>query len=117
MIPQVGFYLMAILPALTATAQSMMTALFFVAFSEIFGNFVVPKIRGEAMRLHPAYLLGTTLLLGFAFGIVGVLIAAAVAGTIKVYVEEFYLARRSGTDQVRDRVADLLGPRTEAERG
>lgn len=116
MIPQVGFYLMAIPPVFVAAAQStttaLWTALFYVAFSEIFGNFVVPRIRGETMRLHPAYLLAVTLLMAFAFGLIGVLIAAPVAGIVKAYVEEFYMADQADDPRIPERVARMLTPTT-----
>lgn len=112
LIPQIGFYLMAIPPVVVSLSLGFRTALwvalFFWAFDTLLGNFVAPRIRGTAMDLHPAYLLAVTLLMAFAFGPVGVLIAAPVAGVASAYLDEFYLAGRSGDERLGERVESML---------
>jgi len=97
-IPRVGFYFMTLPPVLVAFSVSPVTALwtllFYVVFSEILGNFVAPKIYAETMELNPVFVLFMTLAMGYAFGLVGVLIAAPVAGFLKAYYDEFYMARQ-----------------------
>lgn len=119
-IPQVGFYIMAVPPVLIAAADSPRTALwtglFFIVFNETLGNFVAPWVRGETMRLHPAYLLATTLLMAFAFGMIGVLIAAPVAAIVKAYLEEFYLLGRADP-RTEERVGRMLGSGIDAREG
>jgi len=98
MIPRVGVYLMTIPPALLALSIDFQTALWVVLYfwglSEFLGNFVAPRIYGQAMNLHPVYLLLATLALAYAFGIVGVLVAPPAAGFLKAYFDEFYLAKQ-----------------------
>ena len=112
LIPRVGFYLMTIPPVVVAAAISfeaaLWTALFFIVMDEFLGNFVAPRIYGETMELHAAYILGMTVLLGLAFGLVGVLIAAPLAGIIKAYFDEFYLADRPEDDRSAARVEAML---------
>jgi putative permease len=97
LVPQVGFYLMSIPPVLMAFAVDPMTALwvavFFWALSTVLGNFVAPHVQGERMQLHPAYILGMTVAMGYAFGLLGVLIAGPVAGFVKVFFDAFWLER------------------------
>lgn len=112
LIPRIGFYLMTIPPVMVAAAESfqtaLWTALFFTVLDNLLGNFVVPRIQGETMELHPAYILAVTVLMALAFGVIGVLIAAPVAGTIKAHVDEFYLKDRPEDPTTRAQVDAML---------
>jgi putative permease len=112
LIPQVGFYIMSIPPVLMALTVDPMTALwtllFFLALSEFLGKFVAPRVQGEIMEMHAAYLLFMTLALGLAFGLLGVLIAVPVAGFLKVYYEEFYLRSQPEDPQLDERVEEMM---------
>jgi predicted PurR-regulated permease PerM len=112
LIPRLGFYLMAIPPVVVALSVDPLTALwvglFYVVLSEILGNFVAPRVQAETMDLHPAYLLLMTLAMAVAFGVVGVLVASPVAGFLKVYFDEFYLARQPEDARMEERVEAMM---------
>lgn len=112
LVPQIGFYLMSIPPVMMAFAVDPMTAvwvgLFFWSLSTFLGNFVAPHIQGERMDLHPAYLLAATVAFGYAFGVLGVLIAAPVAGFFKAFLDAFYLERQPEDPLVEARVDAIL---------
>jgi putative permease len=95
LVPQVGFYVMSVPPVLMAFAIepriALWTALFFWGLSTFLGSFVAPYVQGERMKLHPAYLLGMTVAMGYAFGVLGVLVAAPVAGFLKAFFDAFWL--------------------------
>jgi len=97
LVPRLGFYLMIVPPTLVALTidprMALSVALFYWAISEILGNFVAPRIQGSTMDMHPVFLLFITLAMVAAFGVLGAIIASPVAGFIKAYYEEFYLAR------------------------
>jgi putative permease len=97
-IPRVGFYLMTFPPVLVAFSVDPMTALwtlvFYVAASEFLGNFVAPRIYAQSMQMNAVFILFMTLAMGYAFGVIGVLIATPVAGFLKSYYDEFFLKRR-----------------------
>ncbi len=99
MIPKLGFYLMAIPPTLVALSIHPMTALwvliFYIAFDEISGDFLLPKIRASAMNLHPVSTLFVMLAMASAFGLLGALIATPLTAFIKAYYETFILAETS----------------------
>jgi putative permease len=111
-VPRVGFYFMTLPPVLVAFSVDPVTALwtllFYLVFSEILGNFVAPKIYAETMELNPVFVLFMTLAMGYAFGIVGVLIAAPVAGMLKAYYDEFYLARQPDDLHLERRVDAMM---------
>jgi putative permease len=111
-IPRVGFYLMTIPPVLVAFTVDPLTALytliFYVVFSEFLGNFVAPYIYAETMYLNPVLVLFMTVAMGYAFGVIGVLIAAPVAGFLKAYYDEFYLARRPEDPDMERRVRAMM---------
>jgi putative permease len=116
LIPRLGFYIMAIPPVLTALAvdpaYALYLALFYWALSEFLGNFVAPRVQGEMMDLHPAYVLFMTLAMAYAFGLIGVLIAPPVAGFLKAFYDEFYLARQPDDPEMEERVEAMLARRT-----
>jgi putative permease len=112
LIPRLGFYLMSVPPVLVAFTVSPTTALwtllFFWALSEFLGNFVAPRVQGEIMEMHAAFLLFMALAMGLAFGLLGVLISAPVAGFLKVFYEEFYLARQPEDPELDEHVEEMV---------
>ena len=99
LIPKLGFYLMAIPPTLMALSIHPITAVwvlvFYIAFDEISGDFLLPKIRASAMNLHPVSTLFVMLAMASAFGVLGALIATPLTAFIKAYYETFILAETS----------------------
>lgn len=111
-IPEIGFYLRAIPPVTVALSIDLVTALwvglFYLVMDELLGNIVAPRIRAETMHLHPVFLLFMTLAMAFAFGVIGVLIASPVAGFLKAYFDEFYLARQPGDPELDRHVEAMM---------
>jgi putative permease len=111
-IPRVGFYIMAVPPAIVAFGVSPVTAvwtlLYFLIFSEILGNFIAPRIFAETMRLDAVFVLFMMLAMGYAFGVIGVLIAAPIAGIVKAYYDEFYLAQQPEEPRMDEKVQFML---------
>lgn len=111
-IPRVGFYMMTLPPVLVAFSVSPMAAVwtlvFYVVFSEFLGNFVAPRIYAETMDLNPVYVLFMTIALGYAFGVIGVLISAPVAGMLKAYYDAFYLEQQPEDPQLEERVDAMM---------
>jgi putative permease len=120
LVPRLGFYLMIIPPTLVALSIDPMMALwvglFYWGISEILGNLVAPRIQASAMNLHPVFLLFVTLAMVAAFGVLGAIIASPVAGFIKAYYEEFYLARVPREPHLRERVDAILARSVSSER-
>ncbi len=96
-VPRIGNYLMAIPPVLVSLTVGPMTAvyvaLFYFAMGEIMGAFVVPRIGGAAMSVHPLLLLFAALAFALAFGLLGALVATPAAAFAAAYYREFYLKR------------------------
>jgi putative permease len=112
LIERLGFYLMAIPPVVVAFVVDPVNAvwvlLFYWALSEFLGNFVAPKIRARTMKLNAVYILVMTLALAYAFGFLGVLIAAPVAGFLKAYFDEFYLRRQPADPHAGERIEAMM---------
>lgn len=120
-VPQVGFYLAAIPPVLMILSEDPMLALwtfvYYAVFSEILGRFVAPWIYAESMELNPVYVLFMIVAIGYAFGIVGVLMATPVAGFMKAHFDEFYLARQPEVEELEDRIDAMMKRKTGWEGG
>jgi len=112
LVPRLGFYLMIVPPTLVALSieprMALYVALFYWGLSEILGNFVAPRIQASTMNLHAVFLLFITLAMVAAFGVLGAIIASPVAGFIKAYYEEFYLARIPREPRLPERVEGML---------
>jgi predicted PurR-regulated permease PerM len=97
-IPRIGGYVMALPPVIVALTVSPMTAvwtaLFYLGLTELLGDAVAPRIRGETMRMHPALLIFFTLAFTLAFGILGALVATPAAAFFSAFYSEFYITRR-----------------------
>jgi predicted PurR-regulated permease PerM len=62
---------------------------FFVALQAVEGNILQPKIVGKGAGLHPLLVL-LALVVGFQFGLGGMIIAVPAAGVARVLGREFY---------------------------
>ncbi len=99
MVPRLGFYIMAVPPIIIALSIDPTTALwvlvFYLLLDEIMADFVMPRIRAHAMKLHPVVSLFAMLTMASAFGFAGALVATPFIGFVQVFYQEFYLARIS----------------------
>lgn len=114
-IPRVGFYLMTLPPVVVAFTvdplAALWTLLFYVAFSEILGNFIAPLIYEGTMQINAVLILIMMLAMGYAFGLVGVFISAPVAGFLKAYYDEFYLRHQPEDPDLDQRVKMMMEQR------
>lgn len=121
LVPRLGFYIMLIPPVLVALAvdprMALWVALYYWGMSEFLGNFVAPRIQAATMTLHPVYLLFVTLALVSAFGLFGAIVGTPVAGFIRAFYDEFYLARLPKDAQREERVEAMLGRESWGETG
>lgn len=112
LIPKIGPYLMALPPVLVALSVDPLTALwvalFYLALNEFMGDVVMPRVRASTMNLHPVSTLFAMLAMGSAFGLPGALVATPLAGFVKAYYEEFYLARQHEDPHADARVEAML---------
>ena len=60
-----------------------------ILVQQIDSNYIYPKIVGEATGLHPLFVLLSVSILGYLFGIVGMLLAVPVAGIAAVLVRRW----------------------------
>jgi predicted PurR-regulated permease PerM len=103
---------MVIPPILVSLTIGPMTAVwvtaFFLLLDEILGDFIMPKIRSNTMKIHPVTSLFLLLIMGSAYGFKGVLIATPMAAIIKAFYEEFYLSRFKHDDKMEERVHKII---------
>ncbi len=126
LVPVLGAYLMAIPPLLVALSIRPLLALwvllFYLIFNPLKDHIAFPLVRRTTMQLNPVFLLFVTVAAAEAFGLIGALISAPLAGFIKAYYEEFYLGARQ-QDEVSQRVEEMVrldqksaNPRTVTDR-
>lgn len=115
LIPKLGFYIMAVPPTLVALSIHPLTALwvlvFYIAFDEVSGDFIMPRIRASTMNLHPVSTLFVLLAMASAFGVEGALIATPLTAFIKAYYETFILAETS-KGKIDEKVEKVLNSKT-----
>ena len=112
MIPRIGFFIMSIPPTLVALSISPMKALwvfvFFLAMDEIVDDFIMPRLRSYSMGLHPVVILFLLLIMGSAFGFIGILLSTPVAAFAKSFYEEFYLTRFTNDERMEKRIDSII---------
>jgi len=112
MIPKIGFYFMSIPPTLVALSISPMTALwvfvFFLVLDELLGDFIMPRLRSSSMSLHPVTIIFFLLVMGAAFGFMGILISTPMAAFVKSFYEEFYLNRLKPDHKMEERIEAII---------
>jgi predicted PurR-regulated permease PerM len=62
------------------------------------GNVIMPIVQRQAVQLPPVITLTSMIMLGGAFGLLGLFVAAPLVAMILVLIEEWYLKRYLGTD-------------------
>ena len=94
-IPNLGPFISAIPPALLALTQSPLSSLyvlvFYIALQNIEGNFVTPMVMRTAIKLPPALLITSQLVLALMFGFFGLMLAAPLVAVGLVLVKLLYL--------------------------
>jgi putative permease len=112
LIPKIGFFIMAIPPILVALSVSPPTAfwvlVFYLALDEILGDFVMPRLRSNAMKIHAVSGIFLLLALGSAFGLIGALLSTPLAAIIKAYYEEFYLSNLKEDKKMEQRIDEVI---------
>jgi len=69
---------------LTPLAYAAVVALFFVIVQQIENNFLVPRIIGDTLDLHPVLIMVGAIMGATLGGIIGVLLAAPIMATLKL---------------------------------
>lgn len=95
-IPNIGATLATILPGLVALTQSVTTAIIVVAaimvYQQVESNFIAPRVLGGKLKVPPVATLIAILAGAKLLGIVGVVLAVPIAGTLPV-LERIWITR------------------------
>lgn len=104
-IPNLGPILAGIPPLLLALNQSVWLAAgvlaYFTAVQMLEGYLVTPMVQHRVIRLPPAAILSIQLLMAYAFGMLGVAVAAPLLAALMVVVEMLYIQDLLGDRHVR----------------
>jgi Predicted permease len=87
LIPYIGPYI-GVLPVVLIVApenwvKALFAVLYVLAVQQIDGNFIYPKIVGNAMKIHPVTIMVLMLVMGNLYGLVGMLIAVPAYSIVK----------------------------------
>lgn len=95
-IPYIGAWLGAVPAVLLALSVSpttaLLTALLFFVIQQLEGNFLTPKIQGEALKAHPIIVFLAVIVAGGIFGILGAIFAVPALAVFRVLFD-FFRAR------------------------
>ncbi|HEY9422156.1 MAG TPA: AI-2E family transporter [Thermoanaerobaculia bacterium] len=100
LIPYVGPWLGAIpAVAMALTVSPTATILTIVAFlviQQVEGNYLMPRIHGKALNLHPVLILLAVIVGGGLTGLLGVLLAVPILAVLRVFYDFFSVRLRTG---------------------
>jgi predicted PurR-regulated permease PerM len=106
LIPAVGATLGAVIAvavaAFSSIGDAITTSIFFIVYQQVENYVIVPRIMKKAIDLSPAAVIVSTLIGGSLAGFAGALIALPLAATVKVIIQEVFVADRlAATDMGR----------------
>ena len=111
-IPRIGFFIKALPPIMVALSIDGYTATWVIAFflitDEIMGDFVMPRVRSNTMKIHPVSLLFVVLAMGAAFGFIGIMLASPLTAIIKAYFEVFYVNKFDNDKLMEKRIHNMM---------
>jgi predicted PurR-regulated permease PerM len=91
-VPYLGSIVGALLPALVALTispvKALLVVMLFVILHQLEGHVLQPLVMGRRVRLHPAMVIASFLVLGELLGLVGVLLAVPAAVVLATLVDE-----------------------------
>ena len=56
--------------------------------------FIVPRVVGKSVELHPVLVLLSLSIFGSLFGILGMVVAVPVTALIKIFISRWYIKKR-----------------------
>ena len=114
-IPYIGPWLGAVPPLVVALVHSptaaLAVALVFLFIHQVEGHVVIPKLMGNAVRVHPLVVIFTLLAAGELFGLGGILISLPLLAVGREVAA--FLGERIDFESWRDQVLPLAGVRAE----
>ena len=101
LIPYIGAWLGAIPAVIVAFTVSptavILTAVVFVVIQQLEGNFLMPKIQGQSLNVHPVLVFLSVIIGGGLAGLVGVLLAVPTLAVLRVLFDFFRARLRTGS--------------------
>ncbi|CAN5273737.1 N/A [soil metagenome] len=92
-IPYLGAWLSAIPAVIVALTISpttaLLTAILFLGIQQLEGNFLTPKIQGDALHVHPVLVFLAVIAGGGLAGLVGVIVAVPLLAVLRVLFDFF----------------------------
>jgi predicted PurR-regulated permease PerM len=95
----------AVLLAATVSPAAVIAALVLYFVQQVENNFLVPKIQGDAVELHPAVVMVAIIIGGSLAGLLGAILALPVTAAFRDVVR--YLFRRLSPDEPEALAASL----------
>lgn len=97
----IGGILISILLALNSIPAAIVYVIFFVVYQQIENNFISPNIQAKRIDLSALMVLSAVTIGLYMFGVAGGIIAIPIAGTVRIFFEE-YIARRNAASDPAD---------------
>lgn len=97
----IGGVLIAVLLALNSIPAAIIYAVYFVVYQQIENNFIAPHIQAKRIDLTALMVLAAVTVGLYMFGVIGGIIAIPIAGSIRVFIEEFLETRRHEDKSVK----------------
>lgn len=100
----IGGVIISVLIALNSIPGAIVYAIFFVVYQQIENNFISPHIQAKRIDLTALMVLAAVTIGLYMFGVIGGIIAIPIAGTVRIFIEE-YLENRKKPSGFRAKLA------------
>lgn len=98
----IGGVIIALLLALNSIPAAIIYAIFFVIYQQIENNFISPNIQAKRIDLSALMVLGAVTIGLYMFGPIGGIIAIPIAGSVRVFIEEWLEDRRADAAEEKE---------------
>lgn len=94
----IGGVIVAALLALNSIPAAIIYAIYFVIYQQIENNFISPNIQAKRIDLSALMVLGAVTIGLYMFGPIGGIIAIPIAGSVRVFIDEWIKNRKLDED-------------------
>jgi len=111
MIPYFGSMFASILTAIITLftggfQKALLTAVSLLVLQQIDGNFIGPRIMGDALNLNPMLIIFSITIGGAYFGIIGMFVSVPIAAMLKMFLNDFLTIREKKLMAAKKAVQD-----------
>ena len=104
----IGMTIVSLLLALNNLTAAIIFLAFFIVYTQIEGNMIVPKIQSKRIDLSALAILIAVAIGIYLFGLIGGIISIPIAGCVRVLVEDYFARNKKESNESKSPVGNII---------